>query len=89
MNYMNYKYTKKTMGLQNPTTVLYVVIVNTYSFSHSGNAVFVAHALLLRGALNSLWRQGQKALKDLQDVVNTQGLSKEVWVVAVQWPFLQ
>ncbi len=42
--------------------------------------MFVAHALLLRGALNSLWRQGQKALKDLQDVVNTQGLSKEVCV---------
>ncbi len=40
--------------------------------------MFVPHAQLLRGALNTLWRQSQKGLKDLQDVVNTQGLSKEV-----------
>ena len=40
--------------------------------------MFIPHALLLRGTLYALWREDDKALKDLQDLVNTQGQDKEV-----------
>ena len=40
--------------------------------------MFVPHALLLRGTLYSLWREDGKALKDLQEVVNTQEQDKQV-----------
>ena len=40
--------------------------------------MFKAHALLLRGTLHALWRMEDEALRDLQDIVNTQGLSNEV-----------
>ena len=40
--------------------------------------MFLSHALLLRGTLYTLWREDEKALKDLQEVINTQGQNKEV-----------
>ena len=40
--------------------------------------MFVPHALLLRGILYALWREDEKGLKDLQEVVNTQADNKEV-----------
>lgn len=40
--------------------------------------MFVPHALLLRGALYSLWREDEKGLKDLQSVINIQGLTNQV-----------
>ena len=43
-----------------------------------GQAMFVPHALLLRGTLYALWREDEKALKDLQDLVNTHGGDKQV-----------
>lgn len=43
-----------------------------------GQAVFVPHARLLRGTLYALWREDEKGLKDLQEVVNTQGQDKNV-----------
>ena len=36
------------------------------------------HALLLRGTLHALWRMEREALRDLLEVVNTQGLHNEV-----------
>ena len=44
----------------------------------AGHAVFRGHVLLLRGALYALWRQDELGLKDLQEVVNSHGLKKEV-----------
>lgn len=49
----------------------------------TGNAVFVPHALLLRGSMYSLYRQDPKALKDLQDVINTKDLPNEVKTTTV------
>ena len=46
----------------------------------TGHAVFKTHALLLRGTLHALWRMESDALRDLQEVVNTQGLPPEVSV---------
>ena len=43
-----------------------------------GHAVFVPHALLLRGILYSLWREDEKGLKDLRDLVTRQGIEKKV-----------
>ena len=40
--------------------------------------MFVPHALLLRGTLYALWREDEKGLKDLQDVVNTPGIDRQV-----------
>lgn len=40
--------------------------------------MFKPHALLLRGGMLALWRMETQALKDLQELVNTPGLSKEV-----------
>ena len=45
---------------------------------HVGHAVFRSHALLLRGSLHALWRMENDALRDLQEVINTQGLPAEV-----------
>ena len=49
-----------------------------YTVTYTGHAVFKKHALLLRGTLYALWRMENDALKDLQEVVNTQGLPPEV-----------
>lgn len=43
-----------------------------------GHAVFVPHAMLLRGTLHCLWREDEKALKDLRDLVTRQGVEKKV-----------
>ena len=40
--------------------------------------MYIPHALLLRGTLYSLWREDKKALKDLQEIVNTREQDKEV-----------
>ena len=40
--------------------------------------MFKDHALLLRGTLYALWRMENEALRDLQEVVNAQGLPNEV-----------
>ena len=44
----------------------------------TGSPVFKPHAMLMRGGLHSLWRMEKEALKDLQDVINMEGLPKEV-----------
>ena len=40
--------------------------------------MFVPHATLLRGTLYMLWRENEKALQDLEMVLNMQGVSEEV-----------
>ena len=40
--------------------------------------MFVSHALLLRGVLHSLWREDEKALKDLRDLAARKGVEKKV-----------
>ena len=40
--------------------------------------MFVSHALLLRGVLYSLWREDEKAVKDLRDLATRQGVEKKV-----------
>ena len=51
----------------------------TIDYFHAGQAVFVPHALLLRGTLYALWREDEKGLKDLQDLINTAGVDKQVY----------
>ena len=51
-----------------------------------GQTVFVPHALLLRGTLYALWREDEKGLKDLQDLVNTSGVDKQVHCKDVMLP---
>ena len=50
----------------------------------AGQAVFVPHALLLRGTLYAMWREDEKGLKDLQDLVNTSGVDKQVDVIKLK-----
>ena len=45
---------------------------------YSGHEVFKSHALLLRGSLYALWRMENESLRDLQDLINTQALPKQV-----------
>ena len=52
--------------------------VCTYMWISLGDPVFKPHALLLRGSLCTLWRMEKEALLDLQEVVNMEGLAKEV-----------
>ena len=40
--------------------------------------MFHSHAYLLRGSMYIMWRMDEKALKDLQAVLDTEGLSKAV-----------
>ena len=44
----------------------------------AGHKVFRPHALLLRGSLHALWRMDSQALRDLQEVINTQNLPNVV-----------
>jgi len=44
----------------------------------TGCSVFLPHALLLRGTFYSLWRDNAKAQKDLDAVIETEGVEKEV-----------
>lgn len=48
------------------------------SLPYTGCPSFAPHALLLRGTMYILWRQSEKALKDLSDVINTKDISNEV-----------
>ena len=57
---------------------MYVLVHVFVLLWSTGHAVFVPHAMLLRGAMHTLWREDDKALKDFQDVINAQGLSPEV-----------
>ena len=55
----------------------YNIIIAT-SIGCVGHSMYIPHALLLRGTLYSLWREDKKALKDLQEIVNTREQDKEV-----------
>ena len=47
----------------------------------AGDPVFVPHALLLRAAMHSLWRQDQLAVADYEAVINLPGLQPQVSIV--------
>ena len=57
----------------------FISVALSIIYLHVGQAVFVPHALLLRGTLYALWREDEKGLKDLQDLVNTTGVDKQVY----------
>ena len=44
-----------------------------------GDPVFVPHALLLRAAMHSLWRQDQLAVADYEAVINLPGLQPQMY----------
>lgn len=49
----------------------------------TGCVAFLPHALLLRGTMFILWRQSEKALKDLTDVTNSKDISTEMVINAL------
>ena len=48
-----------------------------------GDPVFVPHALLLRAAMYSLWRQDQLAVGDYDAIISSPGLEPQVCIALV------
>ena len=60
-----------------PPYLHHCITLHTY-FARTGTAVYVPHALLLRGSMYALFRQDSSALKDFQAVINTKDLFDQV-----------